>query len=127
MCHGFGGCGPIDLQWAYVSELAIHFQVAPWNLGRECIWAGLGCIGIAGCVADGTRHGVHVLLGPGSDMCGGVTYLDLKEVLRWPVDLLEGLLAGLWDVLHGGAIGERRPGLFLREINARVGIGFQEG
>lgn len=34
-----------------------------------------------------------------------VTYLDLKEILWWSVDLLKGLLARLGDGLHGGVVG----------------------
>jgi len=40
--------------------------------------------------ADDFVRGVHV---PGCAMGLGVADLDLKEVLRWPVDLLKGLLA----------------------------------
>lgn len=28
--------------------------------------------------------------------------LDLEKVLRWPVDLLKGLMARVWDGLHFG-------------------------
>jgi len=34
-----------------------------------------------------------------------VSYLDLKEILWWSVDLLKGLLARLGDGLHGGVVG----------------------
>lgn len=31
----------------------------------------------------------------------GSTHLDLEEVLRWGIDLLEGLLTRFWNGLHG--------------------------